>query len=490
MEEELKVFDEHIPVSAKVAAASTQTANMLLSGIGLGAIDIFYLKVLNLDPALMAISWMIFLVWNAFNDPLLGILEDRTKSKLGRRIPYLRFGAPVYALTFIWIWFPFISDQELLFWNHLSMLFVFDTFYSMIGLITYSLPAEMAITAKERGSIMIYTTVIGAIGVVGPIIVPIMFLGSVPNVGAFRIAMIIIGVLSAIVFYISSYYIKENKYTITEESLGFWESIKATFKNKPFLIVEISLFANVIMQNVLFSYFVFLFDYVVDFSFNLLNALIFLGVIAIVFVAVFWLMRNIDKYGLKKLMRMGALIAIIGFLVLLFMGLIIDPTQFNKMPLSTMAIPLICIAFGLICYLLLGQPLMAECIDHDEILTGKRRETTYSGVNALITKPAVSIGHALFLIIIRNWGYNEDISNPLLQPSSVSMGVIIAFTLVPAICVAIGYISLKWYPLDGPEWIQKKRMLQEIHYKKELEYIEYLEQQGIIEQKKNNSTKT
>jgi len=479
VEEEIP-FEEHLPVSAKVAAGTTQTANLLLSGIGLGAIDIFYLKILNLSPELMAISWILFIIWNSVNDPLLGVLEDRTKSKLGRRIPYLRYGAPIYAMAFIWIWFPMTTNQDFLFWNHLLMLFIFDTFYSMIGLITYSLPAEMALTAKERGSIMIYTTVIGAIGIVGPIVVPLIFLGNVPKVEAFRITMILIGILCAVIFYISSYYIKEKKYTAREESLGFWESIKVTFKNKPFLIVEISLFANVVMQNVLFSYFVFLFDFIVDFAFNLLNILIFVGVIAIVFMATYWLMNSIDKYGLKKLMRMGALIAIVGFLVLLFIGLIINPTQFNKMPLTTMAIPLICIAFGLICYLLLGQPLMADCIDHDEILTGKRRETTYSGMNALITKPAVSIGHALFLLIIGFYGYNEDISDPLLQLPTVATGVLLAFTIIPTICIAIGYISLKWYNLDGPEWNKKKRQLQQIHKKKELEYIEYLKEQGII----------
>ena len=100
-------FDEKIPTSAKVAYGFANAGNGLLSGLGLGAINLFYLKATAIEPSMMAISWIVFAVWNAINDPLLGILEDKTKSKLGRRIPYLRYGSIFYVLAFIMIWFPF-----------------------------------------------------------------------------------------------------------------------------------------------------------------------------------------------------------------------------------------------------------------------------------------------------------------------------------------------------------------------------------------------
>lgn len=479
MAEEI-LLDEEVPVSAKVAYGSANSAHAFLSGIGLGAIDIFYLKATGIKPEVMAISWLLFIVWNAVNDPLIGILQDRTQSKLGRRVPYLRYGSVIYVLTFIWIWFPFTDVQQLLFFNHLLMLFIFDTMYSMMGLIFYSMPAEMALTAKQRGSIMIYTTVLGAVGTLGSIVVPLVYLGSVPDLEGFRIAMVFSGILCGVVIFLASYYIKENRYAMMDEPLGFVDSIKETFKNKPFLIVEVGIFSMVVMQQIITGYFIFLFDYAVDLSLGILNIVLLLLLLAGIGLSVFWLSKNIEKYGLRRLMMLAAAIAVAGFMIMLFLGLGLDVNQANKLPFAAIFIPLVGIAFGLIGFMLLSQPLMADCIDHDEVLTGKRRETTYSGMNALITKPAVSIGRASFLFIIAAYGYKETIVDPLDQPSSVATGVILAFTIVPIVCLIIGIIALYFYPLEGEEWLKKKEDLQRIHQKKEREFIEHLKKEGDL----------
>jgi GPH family glycoside/pentoside/hexuronide:cation symporter len=475
-------LSERIPTKSKVGYGFANAGNGLLSGLGLGTIDIFYLKITGIDPSLMAISWLLFAIWNAVNDPLIGIIEERTRSSIGRRIPYLRYGSIVYVITFILIWFPFTTKSQLLFWNHFLMLFIFDTVYSMIGLVTYSLPAEMALTAKERGSIMLYSTFIGIIGVVGPIVIPIIFLGDNPNMINFRIAMIIVGILAGLMIFLSSYAIKENIYTQMEEPLGFFESIKETLKNKPFLILEISIFAMVIMQNVLTGYLIFITDYILELNFSsVVNIIVLIGLIICLFLALKYVISNIPKRGIKNLTIMGSILGGIGFGLLLLIGLVVKPTAANKVPLYLGAIPLVFILFGLIMYMLMNQPLMADTIDFDEVLTGKRRETTYSGVNALITKPAVSLGKAAFLWIIKAYGYVNEIDPetgippaPLQQPASVATGVVLAFTLIPLICLVIAAVSLRYFPLDGPEWQAKKRELQEIHLKKEREYVEYV----------------
>ncbi|TFG11676.1 MAG: hypothetical protein EU535_06975 [Promethearchaeota archaeon] len=486
MSEELTGFDGKLPTRAKVAYGTAQSAHGYLSGIGLGVIDVYYLKVLGADPALLGISWLLFIVWNMINDPIIGIAQDRTKTSIGRRIPYLRYGSIIYVLTFLWIWFPFATVQEMLFWNHLLMLFIFDTVYSMMGLIFYSMPAEMTVDSRERGTIMVYATALGAIGTIGTVVIPLIYLGDVPDPEGFKLIMIITGCLAGLIIFITSYFIRENQYTVLEESLGFFESIKETFKNKPFLIVEVAIFASVIMTQVIQGYFVFLFDYVVELRLEPITIILFLILIGILGLSIYWLMANIEKYGLKKLMMLGAMVSIAGFLVLLFMGLSLNINQANKMPFWLMFGPLACIVFGFVGFMLLSSPLMADCIDHDEVLTGKRRETTYSGVNALITKPAVSIGRALFLFIIAFYGYQSAKNSgdsppiPAEQALSVATGVIVAFTLIPVVCLIIGIIALIFYPLEGKEWKEQKKKLQEIHIQKEKDYIEHLRKEGNL----------
>lgn len=479
--------EEHLPIKAKIAFGSANTASSLLSGIVFGAIDTFYIKLFNVDPASIALSWLLFIIWNMFNDPILGIIQDRTHSKLGRRIPYLRYGAPIYAITFILVWFPFLEPgHPNLMWNHLLMLFVFDTLYSMIGLITYSLPMEMAITTKARTNLILYSTFIGSIGTIGSIFLPIVLLkGDTPDLFIIRVVMLIVAIISGFILYISSYYIKENQYTQQEEPLSFKDSIKETFKNKQFLVIEVAIFFMITMQNIVVGEIVFLFDYTLKIN-NWISYLFLIPPLIVLFWTIKWINTNVEKYGLRKVLQYGSLIGAGGLLILLIVGL------FNnyQITLENGFIGLTPIMFGLIIILFANQPLMGEVIDLDEVRTGKRRETTYSGINALLTKPAVSLGHALFLWTIKAFGYNENLE-PSLQDPSVSHGVLIAFTIFPIICLLITALSLKWYKLEGKEWQEQKRKLQLIHIQKEKEFLESLKlkKEKNFENNKNHTIK-
>nr|MDO8110578.1 MFS transporter [Candidatus Sigynarchaeota archaeon] len=474
MAETSREFDEKLPKRSKIAYAIANSANGVLSGLGLGQIMYFYTEKLHQNPELQGIAWLLFAAWNAINDPLLGILEERTKSKLGRRVPYLRYGAPIYVVLFILVWFPFASpgDEIGLFINFLAMLFLFDTVYSMIGLITYSLPAEMTVTSKERGSIMIYSTVFGLVSQVLGFVLPLSFLqpesASVPF---WQGLMLITAVACGIALYISSYFIKENRYAQKEPTLGFIDSIKESIKNKPFLVFEVTNFAAQISQTVLMGGLMYVFRYVIITQ-SWLDYLYFGPVILVLIVTVLVFNRLISKAGIKKIFIYGNLCGVIGFGMLPLFG----------RHLSGLFIPLVFIAVWLASYIMTGQPLMADVIDHDEVLTGKRRETTYAGVNALITKPAISIANWLFLSILAAFGYiSQRPGEPApVQPASVADGVIIAFTIVPAVCGLIAILAMKWFTLDGPAWADKKEQLKAIHARKEQDYIDSLRKEGKI----------
>ncbi len=60
------------------------------------------------------------------------------------------------------------------------------------------------------------------------------------------------------------------------------------------------------------------------------------------------------------------------------------------------------------------------------------------------------------------------------------MGIMIAFTLIPAVFVVLSALIMKFYSLDGPEWTEQKLKLQSIHEKKEKDYIQHLKEQGKL----------
>ncbi|TFG31244.1 hypothetical protein EU527_12995, partial [Candidatus Thorarchaeota archaeon] len=130
-------FDERLPVKSKLAFGLSQASMNILQMIALGSAITFYYNIkLGLSEELVSLAWLIFAFWNAINDPLFGILQERINTEMGRRIPVLRFGALFYALTFIISWFPFMGDTQMgLFWNLLLVLFLFDSMFTMLGLV-------------------------------------------------------------------------------------------------------------------------------------------------------------------------------------------------------------------------------------------------------------------------------------------------------------------------------------------------------------------
>ena len=88
-------------VSWGVASLGTQ----LIAGVYAALLPIFHQDCLGLQARWIGIASLVHAIWNAVNDPLFGYITESTRSRLGRRIPYMRFTAPFLALTFIMVWF-------------------------------------------------------------------------------------------------------------------------------------------------------------------------------------------------------------------------------------------------------------------------------------------------------------------------------------------------------------------------------------------------
>ncbi|MHA1292597.1 MAG: MFS transporter [Promethearchaeota archaeon] len=461
-----KELSNKLSKKTKVSYGFANMANLILSGIAFTAITFYYNVKLGLDAELIGIAWLIFAIWNAINDPMFGFIQDRTKSDLGRRIPYIRYGAPIYGTLFILIWIlPLIviNQKLILFILFFIMLFTFDTIYTIIGLVTYSLPAEMTLSQSERTNLMIYATAIGGFGMALSFILPVFLLtgdkSTIIN-PLFIIAMIILGILCAIILYVSSFFLKENKYTQLEDTLGIIEGLKETFKNREFLIFEVSNFSFLLAQTVLTTAIFYYVSYILILE-GFSTALPLILVFGMVMLMTVIFSKLVEKYGLKKIYILGLMWTGLSFILFFFIGWEINTAVFG----------LVLLGIGFSAIIICAQAVMGDIIDYDETRTGKRRETTYSGINALLTKPAISIANWLFLLIIDSYGFNEKKS---FQTSSAQLGIMIGLTIIPAIFILISAFVMIFYKLDGPEWEKKKKELARIHSEKEQRYLEYL----------------
>ena len=205
--------EEKVSVSSKFWLCSADCLCGTLSGlITGGGMTYFYTKYLGLDEGLASIVWMIFAVWNALNDPLFGYISDRTKSKLGRRIPYIRYGALLYGVIFILSWFlwPLGGSQTALFVQMLVSLFFFDTFYTAIATSLYVLPYTMAESNQARSGIFVWKIFFTLLSLAAPLV---LFPLVRPDVGEsasrFQTIMIMLGVVTTLVIFFSTFFYKE-----------------------------------------------------------------------------------------------------------------------------------------------------------------------------------------------------------------------------------------------------------------------------------------
>jgi Na+/melibiose symporter-like transporter len=125
----------------KVTWGIAALGNSLISGIFAALLPIFYQDYLGLNARWIGLASLIYGIWNALNDPIFGFISDSTRSKHGRRIPYMRYTAPFLALSFILVWLApqKATDFSLFLWMLITMI-LYDGCYTIIGLVYSALP--------------------------------------------------------------------------------------------------------------------------------------------------------------------------------------------------------------------------------------------------------------------------------------------------------------------------------------------------------------
>ncbi|MFX1536907.1 MAG: MFS transporter, partial [Promethearchaeota archaeon] len=210
-------------------------AGLFLFAFNLKYIEFFY-DELQLLPIFFIIGQIIYMTINALNDPFSGSLSDRTNlQKWGsRRIIYIKWGAPIWALTFLLVWFPWSLDNQLIIFLHYTIsICLFDTMFTLIVLVWMALLPEMTTDLDERNKANFLTGVIGIIAVIPFLII----LGEMnPNSDIFRLFMIFIAIISTISLFLVAFLCEERPELQREESFPFWKSVKESVKSKSFLI--------------------------------------------------------------------------------------------------------------------------------------------------------------------------------------------------------------------------------------------------------------
>ncbi len=447
-----QIKEEKVSVLSKFWLCSADclcgTANGLLTG---GGMTYFFTSFLGLDEKLASAAWIIFAVWNAFNDPLFGYISDRTKSKLGRRIPYIRYGSFFYALFFVitWVKWPLGASQAALFAQMLITLFLFDTLYTAIATSLYVMPYTMAVSNKARSNIFLWKIFFSLISLSVPLVIfPLIKPEPGESPLKFQIIMASLGLLIFLVIFISTFFYKEKVQSENEVTENIFKAVISCFKNRSFVVFEVLSFTVIFIQTILMQGVIYYFD-----AFSNVPMLYAYGSLGLgaVFGVILWV-KNTDVWGIKKCLLIMCIVFSSGAAVMVFFG--------KFLPVALICFFVAGMGFAGGMYLI---PLMnGDVIDYDETVTGVRREGMYAGVNSFITKPAISFANSAFILIIKAFGYDMELSTAM-QDDMAKQGILVAWMAIPALLLIICAFSLKFYPLAGEQWEKAKKELEEKH---------------------------
>ncbi|TXT61455.1 MAG: conserved membrane protein of unknown function [Promethearchaeota archaeon] len=460
-----------IPTKFKIEFAIGGIGFNLSAGFFAAWLTNFYIKVIGINELLWGVAWILYFAWNAINDPLIGYLGDKTRTKFGRRRPWLMIAAPMISIAFVLLFFPPILDPtqnsaQLIYflWLFLMLLF-FDTFYTIIGITQKALVAELSILPKERTSATLFWSVGTLTGQVITFVLPFLFLVNTDpysqNLPIFQTLVLVFAIIGFIMLALMSIGLKEKKeFMFSEkESIGFKKSITYTLKNKAFLIFTVFSFTLVYINSSIYSQMSFFVQDVLQISGN--NLISYLPIL--IFIAASLLGYPIGMYLNQKFGGKRAIIylsapVILSLVLLTFSGDFIT---------SNLLILLLGLSYSGM--MLLSPILMADIIDKDELETGYRREGSYYGATNLFTKPAQSVSAFIVGLVFQWTQYDPNDVSSLAQ-----FGIKLNIGLIPAIFILIGILILIKFPIDGAtlEYKEWKKEIEELHDKKLNDYIE------------------
>ena len=402
----------------------------------------FLTNVVGIRPAVAGIAILIGRSWDYINDPIIGHISDRTRSRWGRRRPFLLFGALPFALAFTMMWFKPPWDNLIALTAYYAVAYViFDTAATFVYMPYYALTPELTEDYDERTSLTSYRMFYSIFGSLLAFTIPLMIVGSFSpgNSGKILLMGAIFGLISALPLLLVFATTREKQEFIEQAQPTFKDSLKAALKNKPFVfgavIYLITWVSFDILQTVLLFFIKFVMGREADSV--LIMATIF---IVAIFALPFW------EWTSRKLNKRLAYAAGIAFWAVVQVVLI---TMNASSPLSLILFLCGLAGIGVGAAHVLPWSIIPDAIEWDEYQTGERHEGMFYSLVTLMQKIASSIAIPLTAVFLDVTHY---LPNSATQPASALLGIRILVGPIPALLLIIGIIFALKYPLSREEF--------------------------------------
>ena len=403
----------------------------------------YYTNVLQVNTVVLATMLLVWNVWDAVNDPLMGALMDKVFAKHhgqgGKFRPWLLRSAPCVAITFIIFftvptYFKGVTMLVVLFFCKI----LYEGFYTMFNIPMGSMLSAMADTDGERAALSSARGFGSMIGNIIPMIIMPQLLAKFGDTSkAFGIGATLCAIVGFVFCMLHYAWTEERHVSVapseSNDSVKLTDILNVFRVNRPFLALCIHGICICTMQYVSSTLGTYMYGDVLGNigMMSMASAVSMpLGILALIITP-----KIADKVGLERMIRVCLLTASAIYFVLFGALMVASVPAIAYMLISSIAMGLASVSI----YMQWG--LVGEAIDYNEMITGKRTEGSIYGTFNLTRRIGQTVGNSAAVLALGWIGYQAGAAT---QTAGTLTGIKALVVLIPAIFILGSWIAFRF----------------------------------------------
>jgi glycoside/pentoside/hexuronide:cation symporter, GPH family len=450
---------DKVPLITKLAFGSGDVGPAVATAIMSFFLLYFFTDVARISPALAGVILLITKLFDAVNDPLVGMISDRVRTPWGRRRPWFLFGAIPFGLTFFLLFLVPNWGQAGLFVYYLVVSLMLDLAFTVVNVPYTALTAELTRDYDERTSLNSYRFAFSiTAGLLAaffhPVIVNAVRAGGGTEQTGYMISALVWAVVATLPFFFAFWGTYERHTAEKEEPMPYLESLKLTFGNRAFRYVTgIYLISWLVVQTVS-TLVIYYLTYWLRRPGQVPFVLLAVQGSSLVFLFVWTAISR--RIGKKGVYYCGMIWWILVSIALYFV-------QPSWSPIAIIVLGVLA-GVGVATAYLVPWAMLPDVIELDELKTGRRREGAFYGFFVLLQKLGLALGLFLVSQALAIAGYITPpigTTTPIVQPDTALQAIRLMIGPVPAVILLVGIFLVYKFPITKDNHEATLRELEE-----------------------------
>ncbi|MGL4628987.1 MAG: melibiose:sodium transporter MelB [Cetobacterium sp.] len=420
----------------------------------------YFTDVLGLAPAFVGTLFLVARMWDAVNDPAMGMLVDNTRSKWGKFRPWIMIGTILNAITVVGMFTKPEAFAGKSLYIYISIMYIlWGMTYTIMDIPFWSMIPSLSSDKKEREEIAVVPRIFASLAwlSLGSFGLPLIaFLGKGNEGRGFSLLSLGIAAVFILTSIITVMNVKEQVVSKkASEKINLKEAFRLILKNDQLVALIGTVLMFNLMAQISGGVAIYYFKYAVGIEklFSVFTG--FSGLAEIGSLLMFPILST--KIGRKKVFFLACALPVIGFLMLFFSG-VIAPGNATLIAISGIVAKL---GSGLT--LGISTVMLADVVDYGEFKFGSRNESVIFSVQTLLVKSASAVSGWLIGMGLSMVGYVPNVT----QTASAILGIKYLMIVFPILLSICGYVIYrKYYKLNGEYYDE---IVETIRVKREIE---------------------